>query len=62
MGVNFLGELALDPQVRIGGDTGSPVTTNRDSKHAEPFIELAVRIDEGCRQTQSKGPSLTIED
>jgi ATP-binding protein involved in chromosome partitioning len=62
MGVNFLGELALDPQVRIGGDTGAPVATNRDSKHAEPFIELAVRIDEGCRQTQSKGPSLTIED
>src|SRR5438445_2581984 len=25
MGVNFLGEIALDPEVRIGGDTGQPV-------------------------------------
>src|SRR5215212_7944924 len=27
MGVNFLGEIALDPEVRIGGDTGRPVAT-----------------------------------
>src|SRR5580658_2461097 len=25
MGIHFLGELALDPEVRIGGDSGSPV-------------------------------------
>ena len=27
MGIAFLGELALDPEVRIGGDSGLPVTT-----------------------------------
>src|SRR6516225_7322459 len=27
MGVHFLGALPMDPQVRIGGDTGEPVTT-----------------------------------
>src|SRR6202521_3333854 len=30
MNIPFLGELALDPDVRIGGDTGAPVTTRAD--------------------------------
>src|ERR1700719_4734289 len=37
MGVPFLGELALDPSVRIGGDTGAPVAT----VGSEPFTILA---------------------
>jgi ATP-binding protein involved in chromosome partitioning len=42
MGVNFLGEIALDPEVRIGGDTGKPVAA-RDGRdpRAEAFLELA---------------------
>src|ERR1700733_13338922 len=44
MGVPFLGELALDPDVRIGGDSGHPVTTRADGDaHAGPFRELASR-------------------
>ncbi|HEV8146887.1 MAG TPA: Mrp/NBP35 family ATP-binding protein [Bryobacteraceae bacterium] len=62
MDIPFLGELALDPHVRIGGDTGAPVTTLRDNPHSEPFLQLAMRVDESCRQTQAAGPSLTIED
>src|SRR5580693_5818449 len=39
MGIPFLGELALDPDVRIGGDSGEPVTTrSMDDAHAAPFI------------------------
>src|SRR6266403_3843367 len=37
MGVNFLGEIALDPEVRIGGDTGKPVAL----RDAEAFVQLA---------------------
>src|SRR5258706_9652591 len=42
MGVNFLGEIALDPEVRIGGDTGHPVAT-RDATdtRAPAFLQLA---------------------
>src|ERR1700676_1562416 len=37
MKVPFLGEIALDPQVRIGGDTGAPVSSKTDG----PFFTLA---------------------
>src|ERR1700722_3912456 len=61
MGVPFLGELALDPEVRIGGDSGEPVTTRaQDDVHAAPFIELALRVEEACRKAQVSGPRVTI--
>src|SRR6202167_1071240 len=42
MKVTFLGELALQPEVRIGGDTGRPVATrDGNDPHAAPFLELA---------------------
>src|SRR6202171_2618818 len=42
MGVNFLVEIALDPQVRIGGDTGKPVAL----RGAAAFVELAKKVEE----------------
>src|SRR6478735_2962320 len=49
MKIPFLGELALDPDVRIGGDSGAPVTTRAgEDKHAVPFLELAKRLDQAC--------------
>src|SRR5579872_4897200 len=37
MSVYFLGELALDPEVRIGGDSGKPVSTrSATDAHASP--------------------------
>jgi ATP-binding protein involved in chromosome partitioning len=63
MNVPFLGELALDPQVRIGGDSGSPVSTKAPGDaHADPFHALAKRVEDRCREAQSSGPSITIED
>ncbi len=58
MNVPFLGELALDPEVRIGGDSGNPVAT----KNYEPFLELARRVEDRVRQSVSTGPTVTIED
>jgi ATP-binding protein involved in chromosome partitioning len=63
MNVPFLGELALDPQVRIGGDSGKPVASrNPADAHAAPFLKLAARIEERCLESQSTGPKITIED
>jgi len=63
MGVHFLGELALDPDVRIGGDSGKPVTSRpAGDAHAAPFLDLARRVEERCREAQTSGPSITIED
>lgn len=61
MQVNFLGELPLDPQVRVGGDSGKPVVL-REGQGA-PFLELArkaaARADEAARET---GPAIEISD
>jgi ATP-binding protein involved in chromosome partitioning len=63
MKVAYLGELALQPEVRIGGDTGRPVATRQAGDLlAEPFMELARRIEIRCREEQSSGPNITVED
>jgi ATP-binding protein involved in chromosome partitioning len=59
MNVNFLGELPLDPAVRVGGDSGKPVSLNDSA----PFLDVAREIlrragEEGGK----KGPSIRIED
>src|SRR6202046_1516522 len=43
MQVPFLGEIALDPQVRVGGDSGMPVTAHigDEDPHGAPFLALA---------------------
>jgi ATP-binding protein involved in chromosome partitioning len=63
MNVPFLGELALDPDVRVGGDTGAPVTTRpADDPHAAPFLDLARRLEKACGETPSATPRMTVED
>jgi ATP-binding protein involved in chromosome partitioning len=61
MHVHFLAELPLDPQVRIGGDTGKPIVMRKGE--GEPFLELArntvVRSQEEGKQS---GPSMEITD
>ncbi len=62
MNITFLGELALDPEIRAGGDRGDPVTVRPTDARALPFVELARRLEQRCVETQSAGPSITIED
>jgi len=63
MGVNFLAEIALDPDIRAGGDTGEPVALrHKDDPHAAQFIEMARRVVERVRQSAGRGPSIEITD
>lgn len=64
MQVPFLGELPLVPAVRIGGDTGSPVTLRGESEPAaKPFFDLARAIASRAAEASArKGPSLSVED
>jgi len=61
MQVHFLAELPLDPQIRIGGDTGKPIVLREGQ--GEPFLELArnavARAAEAALQT---GPEIEISD
>jgi ATP-binding protein involved in chromosome partitioning len=64
MKVHFLGELPLNPEVRVGGDTGDPVALRRNQDPiAESFLELArnaaARIAELGDQS---GPKIDITD
>src|SRR5437763_5430533 len=61
MKVHFLGELPLDPQIRIGGDTGKPIVQRK--AEGEAFLELArhaaARAEEVSKET---GPKIEISD
>ena len=64
MGINFLGELPLDPVVRIGGDTGRPVAMRGESdERAAAFFQLARRTMERVAvESVAPTPTITVED
>ncbi len=60
MNVHFLGELALDPAVRIGGDSGKPITLGSDAK---AFVALAEEVARRAEEARGKkSPTIQIED
>src|SRR4051812_7275208 len=62
MNVPFLGELPLDPEIRIGGDTGKPVAV-AGAANAQGFTDIAGRVVDALAQGGgSKGPSISIND
>jgi ATP-binding protein involved in chromosome partitioning len=63
MGVPFLAELPLDPQTRVGGDTGRPISLLGESDpHASAFLQMARAVVKSLSETAASGPSISIED
>ena len=64
MGVPFIGELPLDPEVRLGGDTGRPIAMrNGADPHAVAYHDLAAKTLERIAAVGApKGPSISVED
>jgi ATP-binding protein involved in chromosome partitioning len=64
MEIPFLGELPLEPQIRIGGDTGSPVALlGPADPRAAAFFEMARNVAERLETgIGTAGPTMTIED
>lgn len=59
MNVHFLGELPLDPSVRIGGDTGKPVAL----ADSPDFVALAKEVElRAAEASREKRPTVQIED
>jgi ATP-binding protein involved in chromosome partitioning len=59
MDIPYLGELPLDPAIRVGGDSGKPVALD----DAPAFLDLARAVAGRLEQTGgAKGPSITVED
>jgi ATP-binding protein involved in chromosome partitioning len=64
MDIPFLGELPLDPVVRMGGDTGRPVTSRGAAdERAAAFFELAKRMMERVAlENAAPAPTMTVEE
>ena len=61
MNVHFLAELPLDPEVRIGGDSGLPVVQRKGL--GEPFLELARQAAARCEEVaRTEGPKIEISE
>jgi ATP-binding protein involved in chromosome partitioning len=59
LGVPFLGDVPLDPAIRIGSDTGEPVVkADPSSAQARALIEIATRVRAALEDsTDARGPS-----
>ena len=59
--VPLVGSVPLVPELREGGDIGTPITvSDPDSEAARAFAEIARRIDEELRPTRRRNPALKI--
>jgi ATP-binding protein involved in chromosome partitioning len=60
LNINFLGEIAIDTQIRLGGDEGNPIVLrNSESAEAKQFSDIAKNlvsevISRGDRPSQPK--------
>ncbi len=64
MRVNFLGELPLNPEIRIGGDTGKPVALQEPSAaHSAGFLQLAREAVERIEEIGPQvGPKIEVSE
>lgn len=64
MQVHFLGELPLDPQIRIGGDSGNAIGwRGEQDPSAAAFYRMAREAAQRAEEaSENTGPKITIED
>lgn len=61
-GVDFLGGIQLDPEIRRSGDEGRPaVLEGEDSPHAKPLFDFARRVVERVEQIKLAAPEGVIQ-
>jgi ATP-binding protein involved in chromosome partitioning len=61
-GVDFLGSIQLDPQIRKSGDEGRPaVLEGESSPHAKALFEFANRVVDRVEQIKSTAPEGVIQ-
>lgn len=61
-GVDFLGGIQLDPEVRKAGDEGRPVVLQgENAPHAKPLFDFARRVAERVGQIKAAAPEGVIQ-
>lgn len=59
--IPFLGEIQIDPEIRVGGDTGNPiVAANPASPQTAAFIEIATKLGKQVASINSEQVALKI--
>jgi len=63
LGINFLGEIAINTNIRIGGDEGKPVVLSEpDSKESKQFINIARNLAGQIKEIAGKNTALPVID
>jgi len=61
-GVSFLGNIALDPEVRKSGDGGTPIVLEgENSPHAKSIYEFARRVVDRVAEIKANAPTGVIQ-
>jgi ATP-binding protein involved in chromosome partitioning len=61
-GVSFLGNIALDPEVRKSGDGGKPVVLEgENSPHAKSMFEFARNVEKRVVEIKANAPASVIQ-
>jgi ATP-binding protein involved in chromosome partitioning len=61
LGVPLVGQIPLMRELRVGGDTGKPITvTDPDGEVAQAFASIAKQIDEDLAPTKRYHPALKL--
>ena len=61
--IPFLGRIPLDPAIREGGDTGTPiVVANPDSSQSKAFVEIAAALRSQIENKESGEPRSSLSD
>ena len=61
-GVPFLGEIEIDPQIRIGGDTGKPVASlGEDAPGAKSIFAVARAVQDRLQVVNSSAAAPVVQ-
>lgn len=62
LGINFLGEIALDTRIRAAGDKGTPIIVDEpESQAAKQFMVVSRSLDKVLRESGDKAKQPKIE-
>jgi ATP-binding protein involved in chromosome partitioning len=57
LGINFLGEVSLNTNIRIAGDEGKPIVLKEpESEQAKQFLAVAQNLDDFMKKLEEKTP------
>lgn len=61
MNINYLGEIPIDTNIRLGGDEGKPVVLrNPETIYSRQLVEIAKKLAEEAKQRAKNQPKLPV--